>query len=427
VKFLDEVPTSVEQARDALTTQLADREKAVAALVEQVGITHDLSGIAAERGTIEARVKQLELQVSELEDLKSAANGADEQLEHLLDGVSRQVDLLTEHLARIHPQAMPANPVLSRREDLAWQIHLYRDTVTSELATLDEQTSRVELGKTQERIENLRESRQTVQERILDMGRLIAALLREVNVECDGTEPLTDLATQWSPLTDVSGELAPLEAQLQRIRNNAHHWNESADERIRATGLPSDTLNPEQCRLALDESSRQLRKLELALSIAQDVRSSIVRRVLPETQAYMRAILPELTAGRYHDVELVPDEGSANGADLRIRLWDELAGRHVAKNLFSGGTRDQTSLALRLAFALATLPRELGAMPGFIFLDEPLSSFDAERAEALINILTRGTIAQQFPQVFLISHNQTLRRSAFQYYVRLERGRVAEK
>jgi hypothetical protein len=68
--------------------------------------------------------------------------------------------------------------------------------------------------------------------------------------------------------------------------------------------------------------------------------------------------------------------------DYRIRVWDPLAGRFVAKNLFSGGTRNQCSLALPLAFALATPPQELGVAPGFIFLDEPLSAFDAQCAQA---------------------------------------------
>src|SRR2546430_8668554 len=137
----------------------------------------------------------------------------------------------------------------------------------------------------------------------------------------------------------------------------------------------------------------------------------------------MRFLLPALTGGRCRDARLLAEEG--NGADLRIALWDELAGRHVAKNLFSGGTRDQCSLALRLAFALATLPRALGALPGFIFLDEPLSSFDAERSHALVDVLTQGEIARQFAQVMLISHSQSIERESFRYHLRMVGGRVA--
>jgi DNA repair exonuclease SbcCD ATPase subunit len=140
----------------------------------------------------------------------------------------------------------------------------------------------------------------------------------------------------------------------------------------------------------------------------------------------MRALLPALTGGRYRDVELVAENESAGAADLKIRVWDQLAGRFVAKNLFSGGTRDQCSLALRLAFALATLPKEVGATPGFVFLDEPLSSFDGERSRALIEVLTHGAIADQFAQVMLVSHSRSFDHRSFRYRLRMAGGRIVE-
>jgi len=197
-------------------------------------------------------------------------------------------------------------------------------------------------------------------------------------------------------------------------------------------GAPDDAVDEDAYQTRLAEAERALRRRELAAQMARDVRARIARRVLPETEAYMRALLPELTAGRYRDVELLREDGAgaggrgAGGADLRIRVWDQLAGRYVAKGLFSGGARDQVSLALRLAFALATLPKELGAAPGFIFLDEPLSAFDAERSAALERLLTRGVIARQFPQVFLISHSQTLDPAHFDYRLRMAAGRIVE-
>ncbi|HET8587684.1 MAG TPA: hypothetical protein VFM74_07405, partial [Candidatus Limnocylindria bacterium] len=159
------------------------------------------------------------------------------------------------------------------------------------------------------------------------------------------------------------------------------------------------------------------------------VRERIARQVLPTTERNMQLLLPELTARRYFDVRLTPpeaEEGQLGQLDYRIRVWDQTAGRYVAKNLFSGGTRDQCSLALRLAFALATLPQELGVAPGFIFLDEPLSAFDAQRAQALVDLLTTGIIAQQFAQIVVISHHHAFNRRAFQYHVRMEAGEAVE-
>ena len=123
---------------------------------------------------------------------------------------------------------------------------------------------------------------------------------------------------------------------------------------------------------------------------------------------------------------LADADGQSREMDYRIRVWDPGAGRYVAKNIFSGGTRDQCSLALRLAFALATLPQELGVAPGFIFLDEPLSAFNSLRAQALVELITTEIIAQQFNQVILISHQHAFNREAFQYHVRMDTGQIVE-
>ena len=133
---------------------------------------------------------------------------------------------------------------------------------------------------------------------------------------------------------------------------------------------------------------------------------------------YLRRILPTLTRDRYHDAQLDPET-------YKIQVWDERAGAFKEKNIFSGGTKDQFSLALRLAFALATLPQERGAAHSFIFLDEPLGSFDDERADALIYLLTEGEIARAFDQIFLISHVHVNER-LFTHHVVLENGRVVE-
>jgi DNA repair exonuclease SbcCD ATPase subunit len=106
-----------------------------------------------------------------------------------------------------------------------------------------------------------------------------------------------------------------------------------------------------------------------------------------------------------------------------LEVWDDRAGRYLTKSIFSGGTRNQISLGLRLAFALATLPQELGTAPGFIFLDEPLSSFDGPRTRALVDLITGdGLIARSFAQVFVISHSRAVDPQQFRYHLRMDGG-----
>ncbi|MBV8087667.1 MAG: AAA family ATPase [Chloroflexi bacterium] len=169
--------------------------------------------------------------------------------------------------------------------------------------------------------------------------------------------------------------------------------------------------------LATFEQALQIRKQ--AFRIVSLARRNIVAKVLPSTVRNMGLLLPLLTNDRYRDIEIDPDT-------YKIRVWDEAARAMKAKDIFSGGTRDQFSLALRLAFALATLPEELGTAPGFIFLDEPLSSFDTTRTGALVNLLTRGLVAANFEQIFVISHNRSFDQTLFDYHLQLEDGRIVE-
>jgi len=43
-----------------------------------------------------------------------------------------------------------------------------------------------------------------------------------------------------------------------------------------------------------------------------------------------------------------------------------------------------------------------------------------------VELITTGTIAQQFNQVILISHQHAFDREAFHYHVRMESGQIVE-
>lgn len=215
-----------------------------------------------------------------------------------------------------------------------------------------------------------------------------------------------------SPLPDE----ATLAAERERLAAEALLAQQAACDMEERLGLAGTELDMAEERAALSAIEYSLRLRERAAVMARCARESTVTKVLPNTVRNMRRILPALTMDRYHDAEI--------GDDYRIRVWDERAGDWRAKAIFSGGAKDQFSLALRLAFALATLPQERGAAPSFIFLDEPLGSFDAQRAEALTYLLTQGDIASSFDQIFVISHNASSIRPLFNYHLRLVDGRV---
>ncbi|MFN2251732.1 MAG: AAA family ATPase [Anaerolineae bacterium] len=190
-----------------------------------------------------------------------------------------------------------------------------------------------------------------------------------------------------------------------------------SDRLARELGLEGEHLDAEATAAERDSAMHALAVRRYAADIANQAGRNVIRRVLPQTIEHMRGLLPLLTQGRYFDVQL--------SDDYRIEVYDERAGAWRQKAIFSGGARDQMSLTLRLAFALATLPEERGARPGFLFLDEPLGAFDEERAAALISLLTEGEIADSFDQVFLISHVR-VDEGQFDYRITMADGKVVD-
>lgn len=387
--------------------------------------------VAVALGETEATLRQSRVQLATHTSLTQRIADQFTALQQRCATLATALESLWDEAERL---ALPldARPTTDGRSDpdaLAAVYERLRTPAQSERNRLDAPHARVALAAVETMLaERERASGEQQAASETTKARHVAAvreLLHRQGIACQGDEPLETLRMLWPLLGEVEANPpSSNEIELQRLRNEAHHLRESASEQARTLGIAEDdALDVAACRERLAEAEATLRRHELALKLAEEVRTRIVRRVLPETEIFMRRLLPALTAGRYRDARLLAEEGG--GADLRIALWDELAGRHVAKNLFSGGTRDQCSLALRLAFALATLPKELGALPGFIFLDEPLSSFDAERSHALVEVLTQGEIAHQFAQVMLISHSQSIERESFRYHVRMAGGRIA--
>jgi DNA repair exonuclease SbcCD ATPase subunit len=162
--------------------------------------------------------------------------------------------------------------------------------------------------------------------------------------------------------------------------------------------------------------------------LLQEVEQRLLRKVQPRTEYYMQQILPLLTGGRYHDVHLTTEaeEGTLSGGSFQIQVWDAAAGEYLPTSALSGGAADQLSLALRLAFAIATLPRDLNSAPGFVLLDEPLSSFDRGRAQALVDVVTGDVLSRHFEQIILLSHSGAFDPAMFPYHLYMDNGLIIE-
>jgi hypothetical protein len=179
-------------------------------------------------------------------------------------------------------------------------------------------------------------------------------------------------------------------------------------------------------RMELQERNYQTKTRGGLMVKALDER--LMHKMIPRTEHYMHQLVPLLTGGRYHEVRLTtePEAASASGGVLQLRVWESSAGEYLPLSALSGGTADQLSLALRLAFTIAALPRELALTPGFVLLDDPLSSLDRAHTRALVDIVTADMLGQHFEQVVLMSHSNAFDPAMFSYHIYMDGGLVVE-
>jgi DNA repair exonuclease SbcCD ATPase subunit len=189
-----------------------------------------------------------------------------------------------------------------------------------------------------------------------------------------------------------------------------------------------EKLDLELARKHLEQQERSYQTKKRGGLLIDATCERIMRKMIPRIEYFMQQLLPLLTRGRYHDVRLAtePEEGIASGGPFQLSIWEPSAGEYIAKSALSGGAADQISLALRLAFAIAALPRELSAAPGFLLLDEPFGSFSRDRMQALAQLVTGDALGQHFEQVLFISHDSAFESTLFPYHVSIEDGAIVD-
>jgi len=298
----------------------------------------------------------------------------------------------------------------------------------SQLAAQDEPALRTEeqaiqraAGGAENTLAQLSRDADTLTSRALQVGAALGRTIEPTAAPAasEATAAAGLVEALHSAIPEVAGALPSrwdVERQLSTLDQQRGDLDRGARDARTALGA-EDALPLDVAETALAALQEDLAARKRGQEIVGNTRQRMINKVLPGTVDNMCLLLPMLTAERYRFAELT--------ADYRLQVWDERKRGFVEKSLFSGGTQDQFSLALRLGFALAALPRELGTSPGFLFLDEPLSSFDRDRTEALVGLLTTGQIATFFQQVFLISHSQSFDPGLFSHHIVMEHGEVS--
>jgi DNA repair exonuclease SbcCD ATPase subunit len=412
------------------------RDRATRPLLNKIHLQFETE-VEAARGRAEARIQELRNAVANRSLLQEKYTKCNDSI---TDSLKTTISLIQSLLAALNSLAftgLPALPQLSKDGDVSFPyeqnltatLNEIRKALQTTLVTLDEQGTRDILDEALSEQGRINQQREGVEDDMKRSQQAIDAIFSSRKIAYQSTYNYESIVKCWPFIALVPpNEEGQVAQNLEEVRKRLYAACQRESQLAAELHDPGTPLSIEDCQQRVDELFEARKICGWATRLLKETYDRIARRVLPITERNMQPLLQQLTGGRYRDVRLTPEDtdGQPVEMDYRIRVWDPAAGRYIAKNIFSGGTRDQCSLALRLAFALATLPQELGVAPGFIFLDEPLSAFDSLRAQALVDLITTGTIAQQFNQVILISHQHAFNREAFQYHVRMDAGQIVE-
>lgn len=245
---------------------------------------------------------------------------------------------------------------------------------------------------------------------------VLAEKIAEIAEECSNIE---------NRLRDIGFSLETLSVLRNEINENNLGVRAILEEIALKNGLLDKFSDAEMRKKSLNE---KLASLEDQESILRDnilyfpevikmydlTNENIIRKIKPQIERYFATYLPKLTNNRYKKVSLQED--------FSIRIFSDEKNDYVPVKNLSGGTEDQILLMFRLAFSKALFPGMHVTDEGisfhqFLFLDEPISSFDQKRQNAFIELLRM--MEKLYQQIFVISHITELE-NKMDYFIKAE-------
>jgi exonuclease SbcC len=210
----------------------------------------------------------------------------------------------------------------------------------------------------------------------------IRARLAELGWSAE-TYEATKAALQRAVTTAQECEVALVKADAERNAAREHRASVARrrDER--------DRRERDVVRLRDDLTLNQ--ELDRAFT---DLRDDLNANLRPDLADGAAALLTDLTAGRYSDLEL--------SEDYLPTIVDD----GEPKSVISGGEEDLVNLALRLAISQMIADRA-GQPFSLLILDEIFGSLDEDRRASVLDLLR--SLADRFPQVILITHIESVR------------------
>ncbi len=411
----------IEEAREqqnALREALRNLQDSLRERVKPLGVSFGQAAISSAEGTARKQLEDLHIVLGNRVELESRRNNYETTLRERQESLSDYYKLLSKFSSSIGSWVVPLNPFAEALVGLRTRCEQEIEESHEEELLKELDGLRLQEGALNARIALCEQEIEEARERI-------ATMLAQRNRPQVKAFSASAISAVW-PLTGTFSpeDRSRLEEQHETLEDELaglEHQELELSRRLQVDGTPVDIEKARQ-RLAIQERAYQTKKYGPRLIDA--LNEQMMQQLMPRTEHYMQLLLPLITGGRYHDVRLTED--GDEDRRLQVKVWESAANEYVSSETVSGGTADQLSLALRLAFAVAALPQDLTGTPGFLLLDEPLSAFDRDRTRALVDVITGDVLGQHFEQVLFISHSNTFDPAMFPYHIYMDNGMVVE-
>jgi hypothetical protein len=415
----------IERAREqqiALREALRSLQDSLRQRVQPLGVSFGQAAISMAETTARKQLEALRIALDGKEGLQNRCASRAALLQENQAALSDHYRKLARFSGSLGSWIVPPNPFADALRALRERCEREIQEADGRGIQLEVDALQVQEGACNAKIELCRHEIEEASERM-------ATMLAQRNRPPARGHTESDIAAVWPLVREYSpqdrprlqGEIAAVEQELRELERQDLALSEQL-------GTGRNTLDLEQTRKRMAQQERSFQTKERAALLIAATFDRLMRKMLPRTEYYMQQLLPLLTRGRYHDARLStePEEQISSGGPLQVSLWEPAANEYIPLPALSGGVADQVSLALRLAFAIASLPRDLNAAPGFLLLDEPLSFVSRDRAQSLADIITSETLGQHFEQVLFVSHDTSFDTSSFPYHIYIDSGMVVE-
>jgi DNA repair exonuclease SbcCD ATPase subunit len=412
----------VREQQGALRDALRTLQDSLRQRVQSLGFSFGQAAISSAETAARKKLEQLQLSLSRKLEIRDRLTQQATMLKESQESLSEYYRQLAKYSGSVGSWIIPPNPFAEALQSLhaRCEREIQEANETALLEWLDDLKKQ----------ESASLNRVDVCKSEIELAReLIAETLAQRNRPPAKTYTLSDISAVWPLLNEYFPEnRSQLEEQIADAEVELREFELKELESSTRLNTGSEKVDLEQAHQRMQQQERSYQTKKRGGLLINAAVERLMLKMLPRIEYYMQQLLPVLTRGRYHDVTLFtePEEDVTTGGALQLNVWEQAAAEYIPQSSLSGGTADQISLTLRLAFAIAALPRELNAAPGFILLDEPLSLASQDRMQALIDLVTSHLISNHFEQTFFVTHNSTLDLATFKYHLHIDNGVVVE-